>query len=126
MVCVCVHAHSHNYTPSFLLSIVDNKALSHSHTNTLTCQVVQKTKQQNKNNSQSMSSKLTAQFHSSLKKKKKKKMPNIKSMFFNEVALQRESLKLFTMFPFLIKPARRNLGWRMCSIQWNGYLGHDE
>lgn len=27
---------------------------------------------------------------------------------------------------FLIKPARSSLGWKMCSIQWNGYLHHDE
>lgn len=46
-VWVCVFSLTES---QLLLSVVDNKALSHSHTNTLTCHATLKTKQQDKKN----------------------------------------------------------------------------
>lgn len=73
-----------------------------------------------------MSSDLIAQLHFSFMKNAQHEK-YVLLLFFNEAAPRGEEIaEVVYRVPFLIKRARLSLGWRMCSIQWNGYLGHDE
>lgn len=102
----------------FAATLYMSLTLSYSHTSSMAV----KTKQENKRNNQSMSLKFNTPIPFLYAKKDAKHQKSV----FVKWHCERKSLKLFTVFPFLINRARSSVGWKMCSIQWNGYLDHDE